>query len=103
MKDTEKKLSYREKELMEIINTSPMPITTREIYQRADMAKATALKYLAVLVARGFAEHEYVGPTKLWWIVEHCPICDGIMKHKYVSTCTTCTRKKRNGKIKERW
>ena len=95
IKDRAKMLSYREKELLYIISMQMIPITTRKIYQLANMAKATALKHLAVLEATGLIHCIHIGPTKLWKIVERCPKCDAIMEITLISQCPKCNKKKK--------
>jgi len=42
----------------------------REIYKGVEMAKATALKYLVVLRAKGILEYVVVGTSYLWYIAQ---------------------------------
>jgi len=42
--------------------------SSREIYEGVDMAKATALKHLEVLHAKGIIEYIMVGPSRLWYM-----------------------------------
>ena len=44
--------------------------STRAIYESVDMAKETALKYLAVLRAKEIVESIKVGPSWLWYIAQ---------------------------------
>ena len=46
-----------------------MPLA-REIYEGVKMAKATALKYLVVLRAKGILEYVVVGTSYLWYIAQ---------------------------------
>ena len=55
---------WREKHLLEIIKAGKL--NTTEVVERADMSKATALKYLEGLKGMGLVKCEMIGPTKLW-------------------------------------
>ena len=90
MEDLEDPLLWREKEIMRIIRKYPTPITTRTIYQLADMAKATALKHLAVLEAKKLVGCVHIGPTKLWWVIEPCPNCGISMQKVFILQCPNC-------------
>ncbi len=55
---------WREEHLLAILKAGKL--STSEVVARADMSKATALKYLEGLKGRGLVDCEMVGPTKLW-------------------------------------
>ncbi len=55
---------WREKHLLEILEAGKL--STTEVVERASMSKATALKYLGGLKAKGLVNCEMIGPTKLW-------------------------------------
>ncbi len=55
---------WREEHLLAILKAGKL--RTSEVVVRADMSKATALKYLEGLKGRGLVDCERVGPTKLW-------------------------------------
>lgn len=98
MEDPEDTLSWREKEIMSIIRRQPTMITTRTIYQLADMAKATALKHLAVLKAKNLVGYVPIGPTKLWYIHECCPDCGDVMQNVFMLRCPNCKYIKGEGR-----
>ncbi len=58
---------WREEHLLEILRVGRL--NTSDVVARADMSKATALKYLEGLKGRGLVDCEMVGPTKLWSLV----------------------------------
>ena len=90
MKGTKDALSWREENIMNILRRQPTMITTRAIYQLADMAKATALKHLAVLEAKNLVGCVHIGPTKLWWVIECCLNCGDIMQKVFMLQCPNC-------------
>ena len=55
---------WREKHLLEILEAGKL--NTTEVVERANMSKATALKYLEGLKGMGLVKCEMIGPTKLW-------------------------------------
>jgi DNA-binding IclR family transcriptional regulator len=55
---------WREEHLLEILRAGRL--NTSDVVARADMSKATALKYLEGLKGRGLVDCEMVGPTKRW-------------------------------------
>lgn len=55
---------WREEHLLAILKAGKL--STSEVVVRADMSKATTLKYLEGLKGRGLVDCEMVGPTKLW-------------------------------------
>lgn len=59
-------MHWREEHLLEVIGSDKL--STSKIVARADMSKATALKYLAALSGKKLISCEMVGPTKLWSI-----------------------------------
>ena len=87
-------LTYREKELLSLIQAQNGRMMTSDIYRVANMAKATALKHLAVLEAKGLIRSEYIGPVKLWWICTHCPKCNAVMSPTFLLYCKTCRNHK---------
>ena len=62
-----RRMLWREKELLELLKGGKL--NTSEVVKRANMSKATALKYLEGLKGRGLITCEKVGPTKLWSLV----------------------------------
>ena len=50
--------------MLEILKAGKL--NTTEVVERADMSKATALKYLEGLKGMGLVKCEMIGPTKLW-------------------------------------
>jgi hypothetical protein len=55
---------WREKHLLEILEAGKL--NTTKVVERANMSKATALKYLEGLKGRELIKCEMIGPTKLW-------------------------------------
>jgi DNA-binding transcriptional ArsR family regulator len=55
---------WREEHLLEILKAGKL--NTSKVVKRADMSKATTLKYLEGLKGKGLVDCEMVGPTKLW-------------------------------------
>jgi hypothetical protein len=49
-------------------NNNGIAPSSADIYKAVEMAKATALKHLAVLQAKGLVDYLFIGPTKLWYI-----------------------------------
>jgi Mn-dependent DtxR family transcriptional regulator len=62
-------LNRREQELLNIIGVGER-IKTVDIVRRADMCRATVLKYLRRLKDSGLIDYEQIGPTKLWYIAD---------------------------------
>lgn len=92
--DTQKTtLSWREQHLLELLSSKPMK--TANIVATANMAKATALKYLEGLKGQGLVDSQMIGPTKLWWIAHFCSDCHTKMARHELYICPSC------GNIKE--
>ena len=58
---------WREEHLLEILRAGRL--NTSDVVARADMSKATALKYLEGLKGKRLISCEMIGPTKLWSLV----------------------------------
>jgi PleD family two-component response regulator len=59
-------MHWREKELLNILNDGKL--TTTEIVNRANMCKATALKYLDDLEENDMVDCEEIGTAKIWYL-----------------------------------
>jgi predicted ArsR family transcriptional regulator len=61
---------WREKELLSIIEKEGK-LKTTDIVKKSDMCKVTVLKYLNRLRGKGLVDYEKIGPTKLWFVIDH--------------------------------
>lgn len=59
-------MHWREKQLLTILNDGKL--TTTEIVNKANMCKATALKYLDDLEEKDLVECEEIGTAKIWYL-----------------------------------
>ncbi len=59
-------MHWREKQLLNILNEGKL--TTTDIVNRANMCKATALKYLDDLEEKNLIECEEIGTAKIWYL-----------------------------------
>jgi Fe2+ or Zn2+ uptake regulation protein len=92
MYKNENGLSWREQAVLNFILEASDGIVTREVYSNVKMSKATALKSLAVLEAKGLIYHEMVGPSKTWHIQKRCEKCDSPMEPHIVYRCGECNK-----------
>lgn len=82
------KLSWREIHLLDMLQDNPMK--TAAIVLHADMAKATALKYLERLKALEYISSVTIGSTKVWWTTNFCSHCDEKMERHEIYVCPHC-------------
>lgn len=88
-------LTLREKVILGIIEAQTGRMITADIYRLAPMAKATALKHLEVLEAKGLIYQENLGQVKVWWPVRHCQKCGAAMIPTRTYICPDCNEKRR--------
>lgn len=93
-------LPFYEAALYELVKKQSGRTTTAEICKQTRMSRATALKYLEVLKAKGVLGSEWVGPSKIWWPIERCPICNTILRPSVVLVCQNCKTNKIKGEQK---
>ena len=98
-----KKLNDREQELLDIIRThgSEELVITKEIYEYADMARGTAIKYLASLQGKGLIDCKRFGNVNIWWVVQRCPICNMDKSPVITRVCPKCENATNNETNKE--
>ncbi|MBN1134332.1 MAG: response regulator [Methanosarcinaceae archaeon] len=61
-------MHWREKQLLDVMQDEKM--TTRELVNKVDMSKVTALKYLDRLKEKNLVDFEEVGNAKIWFLKE---------------------------------
>lgn len=83
-------LSWREEAVFRFLLEATDGVVTHEVYTNVNMSKATALKSLAVLEAKGLISHEMVGPSKTWHITRKCEKCGRLLIPKVIYLCEDC-------------
>jgi hypothetical protein len=94
MEKNEDGLSWREEAVYEYLCEANDDVVTHTIYRKVPMAKATALKSLAVLEAKNLISHEMLGPTKIWRVNRFCEKCNAKMKAHIIYECENCDGKR---------